>query len=106
MNKGAAGVFDYEECHDTSLVEQETVHNSSQTPFAEESLARKRKALLGELQEGSQAREKASVEGELDMAGLLAAIQSQGHGQVKGDLAKSDGADGRASDNKSDDFQL
>ena len=107
VNKGAAGVFDYEEYQDISLVEQETVHNSSETPFAEESLARKRKALLGELQEGSQAREKASVEGEeLDMAGLLAAIQSQGHaasGQVKGDLAKSDGADAPASDNKSDD---
>ena len=107
VNKGAAGVFDYEEYQDTSLVEQKTVHNSSETPFAEESLARKRKALLGELQEGSQAREKASVEGEeLDMAGLLAAIQSQGHaasGQVKGDLAKSDGADAPASDNKSDD---
>ena len=78
-------MYDFDEYDDTGIQEQETVHDSSQTPFSEEGLARKRKALMHDFASGSQARDKAAVQREgkeLSLEGVMELLNSQTSGQV------------------------
>ena len=77
--KGRKGVFEFEEYQDTAVQERENVHDSREDgPFSEEALARKRKAVMDQVGEGSRARDKAAVDAtgsDLSMQQLLEHIQ-------------------------------
>ena len=90
--KGKKGVFDFEEYEDTAVEEKEILHDSRDAPFSEEALGRKRKAVMNDFGEASQAREKCSVQGqEMSLDGVLALLQASGH--VAPEPEKRRGAD-------------
>jgi len=88
--KGQKGVYDFEEYQDSAVQEKEIVHDSREDgPFAEIALARKRKAVMDQVAEGSHARDKVAVEGagpELSLEQLLALATN---GQVSEEAKES-----------------
>ena len=80
--KGKKGVFDYEEYQDAAVEERENIHDSKEDgPFSEEALARKRKAVMEQVAEGSRARDKVAVDAagsELSMQDLLNQLKQAG----------------------------
>ena len=82
INKGAKGVFDWEEFQETKVEERERVHNSKDAPFSEEALARKRSAVMAEFCDASQARDKAAVEGTSIGNDAMLALIRKATGQV------------------------
>ena len=79
IQKGPKGVWDFEEYQDAAVEETENLHDSATAPFSEEGLARKKKAILDQFVQGSQARDRVAVEStgsELSLQALLDTIQS------------------------------
>ena len=73
---GEKGVYDFEQCQDSSAKEKEVIHDSvADGPFCETALQRKRAAVAQAVKTGSQSREKAAAQGaQLSMSSLLATV--------------------------------
>ena len=80
IHAGKKGVYDYEEYQDSALQESELVHDSR--TGLDEGLARKRKAALEQINQGSLQRDKMAVESkgsELSLEGVLDALRQGGY---------------------------
>ena len=95
---GEKGVYDFEQCQDSSAKEKEVIHDSvADGPFCETALQRKRAAVAQAVKTGSQSREKAAAQGaQLSMSSLLATVH-QHAGSGLGSKVSKHGAAGPAS---------
>ena len=104
--KGRKGVYDFEEYQDSAVQEKEIVHDSREDgPFAEIALARKRKAVMDQVAEGSHARDKVAVEDagpEMSLDQLLAlASNAQASEEGQGSKVEKEKEKDAASDSSS-----
>ena len=97
---GEKGVYDFEQCQDSSAKE-EVIHDSvADGPFCETALQRKRAAVTQAVKTGSQSREKAAAQGaQLSMSSLLATVHQ--HAGSGGSKVSKHGAAGPASSSDS-----